>query len=855
MIHTGTEVQLTAAAAAEARFGLALKVSEPGSKILLIGDVGASRFEIAGTELALGLDLSTEGDPEFNVEVRLDEGAIIVAPGAGDGFLNKVLPPDGFTAAFSFLLGWSSKDGFYFSGSIGLEVTIPVQLKIGPIEIQSIYLSATLVIPGNTADPDVEPEDPDDMEIQVVLAITASLEIGPIAAAVEEIGVIVTTPLPPKDFDALSFGFKPPKGVGLSIEAGPVEGGGYLFIDTENERYAGILNLRFGEIGITAIGLITTRMPDGSKGFSCLGIINVLFDPGVTLSFGFFLGGLGGYVGIHRTMITEEVQQSAQDGSVDSILFPPDPIKNAPKIISDLRSIFPPARDRYLVGVGVRITWGQPALVVIDLAVIIEIPSPIKIALFGRLAAILPDEQAELLALKFLLAGIFDEEKKILSIDAGLFESHLLQFPLTGSMALRSRWGDDPMFIMAVGGFDENFTPPPDFPTLQKMGMSIGASKNPKLTFGGYFALTSNTVQFGARIDVYAKAGSFSVKGFLEFAALFQFSPFYMRAQMAGGLSVMSGNERLLGVDLNLFLEGPTPWHAKGKAHFKILFVEISASFDETFGKTKKLIYPPQDPWETVLAELKDPQRWQPVGGAIERIAPADEDGETTDSPPAADDYLLVVPPLGSLEVRQKVLPFGIRIDKVGNVNTPRPMVFELVPHPDTDDATRQAMHELRDYFAPTQYRKSSAAEQRGSKSFELYPNGLGLSPVNKVLSPSVCVPVVYETRTLKRKRDDGTSPPSRKGKEIATMRDGLRHIVQRANQYQMSSQGRAVFAIPGQGPLRHKGGGYAVAAPATHVIKESGFATRAEAELQLRRLANTTDENLRVFTMAEVGT
>ncbi len=41
-----------------------------------------------------------------------------------------------------------------------------------------------------------------------------------------------------------------------------------------------------------------------------------------------------------------------------------------------------------------------------------------------------------------------------------------------------------------------------------------------------YFAITSNSVQFGANVQAYASAGGFSVQGYLGFDVLFIFSPF-----------------------------------------------------------------------------------------------------------------------------------------------------------------------------------------------------------------------------------------------------------------------------------------------------------------------------------------
>ncbi|GAB3960416.1 hypothetical protein GCM10027614_82220 [Micromonospora vulcania] len=48
--------------------------------------------------------------------------------------------------------------------------------------------------------------------------------------------------------------------------------------DPDNGRYAGILQLKIGDIvTVTAIGLVTTKLPDGSPGFSLLVIITATF--------------------------------------------------------------------------------------------------------------------------------------------------------------------------------------------------------------------------------------------------------------------------------------------------------------------------------------------------------------------------------------------------------------------------------------------------------------------------------------------------------------------------------------------------------------------------------------------------
>jgi len=162
-----------------------------------------------------------------------------------------------------------------------------VHVELGPLEID--YLTFGVKFKAG--------------QIPVTATGGFSAQLGPLAAAVEDMGIQATFVvkadrtgnLGPLD---VSLGFKPPKGVGLSIDAGVVKGGGYLFFDFDNEEYAGALELSIADfLSVKAIGLITTKMPDGSKGFSLLLIITAEFSPGLQLGYGFVLIGVGGLVG------------------------------------------------------------------------------------------------------------------------------------------------------------------------------------------------------------------------------------------------------------------------------------------------------------------------------------------------------------------------------------------------------------------------------------------------------------------------------------------------------------------------------------------------------------------------------
>src|SRR6185436_7285353 len=150
----------------------------------------------------------------------------------------------------------------------------------------------------------------------------------------------------------LDLAFKPPSGVGLSIDSrGILSGGGFLFHDDAQGLYAGVMQLTFQEqLTLKAFGLIATRMPDGSRGYSLIVFITAEDFRPIPLGLGFTLLGIGGMVGVNRTFDQEVLRQGLKTGTLATLLFPRDPVGNAPSLIRSLASAFPARRGSYLLG-------------------------------------------------------------------------------------------------------------------------------------------------------------------------------------------------------------------------------------------------------------------------------------------------------------------------------------------------------------------------------------------------------------------------------------------------------------------------------------------------------------------------
>src|SRR4030095_8498538 len=203
----------------------------------------------------------------------------------------------------------------------------------------------------------------------------------------------------------------------------------------------------------------------------------------------------------------------------------------------------------------------------------------------GVLKIVLPTEEAAILQLQVNFVGIIDFDNGYLSFDASIYNSHILAFTLEGDMALRLNWGHSKGFLMSVGGFHPAFKPPQELnvPSMKRLTLTI-LSGNPNLVLTSYFAITSNTVQFGAKIDFRFEVSEFSVVGYLAFDVLFQFSPFKFICNVSAGLEVKMGSSTLFSIHLDFELSGPTPWNAHATESFSILFFEIKVHFNVTWG-------------------------------------------------------------------------------------------------------------------------------------------------------------------------------------------------------------------------------------------------------------------------------
>jgi hypothetical protein len=665
-------------------------------------------------------------DQEVVLRAGLDGLAFVLSTRSADGFVKKLLGDGESRVELSLGLQWSSKYGVRFEGGGGFEVAVHPHVELGPVAIQGLLLRLTAK------------ESP--AAVQLDAGLDAKTSLGPLVVVVSGIGLSVTNTFQGGNAGPfnLSLDFLPPKRAGISIDAGGFKGGGFLGLDPVKGEYEGGLELEFQRLfSVKAVGIISTRLPDGAPGFSLLILITGEFVP-LQLGFGFTLNGVGGLLGLDRTVRVEPLREGVRTNAIKSILFPENIIANINRILSDLKQIFPPERDHFTFGPMGKLGWGIPSIITLELGLVLDLPTP-TFRILGVLKVVLPEESVALLRLQVNFLGDVDFDKGELFFDASLYDSRLLTFALVGDMVLRLSWGSRAVFILSAGGFHPDFQEaPPELRGLRRLGIHLLSGDNPRLSVEAYFAVTSNTVQFGGRAELYAEALGFNVWGFLGYDVLFQFDPFKFSAALAAGVALRAGTDVIRGIWIEAQLSGPTPWRIRGEVTFTPLLVPITIPFNATWGKPEPGI---PKATEDVLALLKaavaDSRNWKAELPPLNNIHVSLRQLE-----PVGRE--IIVHPFGTLVFSQKVVPLGVQITKFGNKKPQGASRFELSKL--RSDTTPLASEPVKEQFAPGQFFELSDAEKLSRKSFEPMPSGVKIIPPLSLHAPlPVERPVNYE--------------------------------------------------------------------------------------------------------------
>jgi hypothetical protein len=661
----------------------------------------------------------------FLTDVRL--GVVVTtklkAGMRGDKLLEKIIPGEPPTADTEpAAITLDTTKGITL-GDNNSKITLPVRFTFPGVELREFALAL--------------PVDDDQRRAgKLDVMMTAAAKMGDVIAVVAE-GFGVTFTLASSGGQAFSVAPRLPDGVGMRINAAVIKGGGYL--RRKETEFGGVLDLQFAKIGLTAIGLL------GTDPFSLVVVIGVRFAPKIELGWGFTLNGVGGILAIERRLNTDELRKGIREGTVDTLLFPEDPVASAPTILDKLGAIFPPQPAGFVIGPIAQLGWGsQAGFVKAKVGIVLSLPDP-KLVLLGALEIAIPStevpDKLKILQLRAEVFGEFTPEFMLLIISIN--NSKIAGIPISGELGLFIRWAGDAAFALSVGGFFPKYKPPKELEGLRRIAIDLSPGVDwISIHAEGYFAVTANSVQFGGSVRLSADLSVASAKAWLSLDALFQWAPrFHFDVILDVGIEVKVFGATLCGVSFHGELQGTNPWRLEGTASVSILWWDVDVDIGPiTWGESDTSVAPQVSPLGLVVEALAADSAWailMPAGtDTLARLVP----DQTTK---------LLVHPLGALEVRQQKVPLEVDLDRIGSSGVKARRVNLAAPQVGNTPAA--AVANAYDEFAPGHFLNLTEDQQATRPDFEQFASGMQVSASRTPVygDDAVAVGVPYEWETV----------------------------------------------------------------------------------------------------------
>ncbi|HEX7537186.1 MAG TPA: DUF6603 domain-containing protein, partial [Dermatophilaceae bacterium] len=372
-----------------------------------------------------------------------------------------------------------------------------------------------------------------------------------------------------------------------------LEGGLRKFADGANVEYVGMLIGRFAAYGLSVYGGYGTGVaPDGTSyaSFFAFGAVNgPIGGPPA-----FFLTGIGGGLGINRGLVIPTDMSKFGDFVFLKALDPSarpsgDPMQE----LVAVRDAFPMQHGEIWFAAGISFT--SFALVDGIAVIAVAIGDGLEISLLGLARMALPRPELALVSIELGLVVRFSSKEGVLWIQAQLTDNSWLlheSVRLTGGFAFVTWYKGQyaGQFVLTMGGFHPHFHRD-GYPEVPRLGFRWALGDSISIKGENYFALTSEAVMAGGRLEASADFGPAWAHIVFGADGIVYFDPFRFEldiyAHISAGVTidVWIGEISIsISIGAELHLEGPS---FRGKATFSVGPVGITVPFGDTAQNAK----------------------------------------------------------------------------------------------------------------------------------------------------------------------------------------------------------------------------------------------------------------------------
>ena len=325
--------------------------------------------------------------------------------------------------------------------------------------------------------------------------------------------------------------------------------------------------------------------------------------------------------------------------------------------------------------------------------------------------------------LKLLIdvVGFYDGDTRFLLVRARLRDSFVgiegfVKLDLAGELLVAAQFGPQPAFVLSAGGFHPRYDDLPERVPRDLDRLRVSFKLGPvSLSIEHYFAVTPNSVQAGQKTSLKADFGVAKIEASLGWDALLYLSPrFFFVVDLEFKAKVKAFGETLASVTVTATLEGPDEWRFDGKFSFSILWWDKTIPFHEHFGEVRQAETGTASLGQALQAELDNP------------------DNVTIEAPVGANPVTLtssgtakLAHPVGRLAVRQRAVPLGLRVERLGTRELAGGPQVATVATVALNGETRPSFEHTTEQFSRGQFVALSDDEKLTGPTFETFPAGV----------------------------------------------------------------------------------------------------------------------------------
>ncbi len=410
---------------------------------------------------------------------------------------------------------------------------LTIQRQFGPIYLEQIGLAV------------VNP--PSGLE-SVGLLIDGGVSLLGLSASVDDLSLtyIVTSEasaLEPSSWRVDLAGFAVAADVGGITLAGglrrftPAEGG---------VEYLGMLMARVAVYGLSVYGGYGVVGPPGDQ-YTAIFLFGAVNGP-LGGPPAFFVTGIGGGFGINRRLALPS--DLAQFGTfplikaLDPAARAGDPFRE----LAEARVHFAAERGSFWFAAG--LSFSSFALVDGIAVIAVQIGGGFELSLLGLARMALPRPEAAIVSIEMALVARFSTREGIILVQAQLTDNSWLLSPsvrLTGGFAFAA-WFAGPnrgQFVVTLGGYHPDFHRD-GYPIVPRLGLAWRISDAISIVGESYFALTSEALMAGVRVEISARLGPAWAHVVFGGDGIIFFDPFLLKVRVYASIDA--------GVTIDLWL-------------------------------------------------------------------------------------------------------------------------------------------------------------------------------------------------------------------------------------------------------------------------------------------------------------